>query len=274
MANSLRSRTLAFFLASTVTTALALSACEPQSGTPADGDATTTSDGIDQTVVDFYLESRTQRPADQATPEQREAILREITDIYLLTDQPVAEELASTSDKLRAQLELQRRATIAQAVAEDFLAKNPATEEEILAQYESQIALAPPLQFKARHILVDTQEAAAGLISQLNEGSDFADLAQTHSTGPSGPSGGDLGWFSPEQMVKPFSDAVAALEDGAYTTEPVQTQFGWHVILREESRANEPPPLDSVRPVLKQNIEQTKLQEYIEGLRTTASMSE
>jgi peptidyl-prolyl cis-trans isomerase C len=224
---------------------------------------------IDPAVVDFYLESRTQRPADQATAEQREAILQEITDIYLLTTQPVAEELLSTSDKLRAQLELQKRATIAQAVAEDFLAKNQATEEEILEQYEAQIQLAPPLQFKARHILVETQDDAAGLITKLDEGAEFVELAQTHSTGPSGPSGGDLGWFSPEQMVKPFSDAVAALEDGAYTAQPVQTQFGWHVILREESRANEPPTLESVRPVIKQNVEQTKLQEYIEGLRPT-----
>jgi peptidyl-prolyl cis-trans isomerase C len=175
---------------------------------------------------------------------------------------------------MKAQLELQKRAAIAQAVAQDFLAKNQATEEEILAQYESQVKLAPPLQFKARHILVDTQAAAVDLIAQLEDGSDFEELAKTHSTGPSGSSGGDLGWFSPEQMVKPFSDAVQALEDGAYTSEPVQTQFGWHVILREDSRTNEPPTLESVRQVIKQSIEQTKLQQYIEELRSSAAMPE
>lgn len=228
---------------------------------------------IDSSLVDFYLESRTQQPADQATAEQRDAIIRELTDIYLLTTQPIAKQLAS-SDRLKAQIELQQRATIAQAVAQDFLAKNQATEEEILAQYEAQIKLAPPLQFKARHILVDTQSAAIDLIAQLDSGTNFEELAKTHSTGPSGPSGGDLGWFSPEQMVKPFSDAVAALDDGAYTTEPVQTQFGWHVILREESRATEPPTLESARSVIKQRIEQTKLQQYIEGLRSAATTSD
>ena len=81
------------------------------------------------------------------------------------------------------------------------------------------------------------------------------------------PSGGDLGWFSPNQMVEPFSDAVAELADGDYTKEPVQTQFGWHVILREESRASEPPTLESVRDVIKQNIEQQKLQDYLMELR-------
>ena len=127
--------------------------------------------------------------------------------------------------------------------------------------------MSPTEQFKARHILVETQAAATDLIAQLDDGADFAELAQANSTGPTGPNGGDLGWFSPDQMVKEFSDAVAAMSDGAHTSEPVQTQFGWHVILREESRANQPPTLDSVRDVLKQGVEQTKLQEYLEQLR-------
>ena len=238
----------------------------PVSSANADVVATVNGQDIDSTLVEFYLESRTQQPAAQATAEQREAIIQELTDIYLLATQPIANELAS-ADRMKAQLELQERALLAQAVAQDFLAKNPASEEEIVAQYDSQIKLAPPLQFKARHILVDTQAAAVDLIAQLDDGADFQELAKSHSTGPSGPSGGDLGWFSPEQMVTPFSDAVSGLGDGAYTTEPVQTQFGWHVILREESRENEPPTLESVRPVIKQRIEQTKLQEYIDGLR-------
>ena len=253
--------------------ASACSLIAPVSIASAETVATVNGVAIDSTLVDFYLESRTQQPADQATAEQRDAIIRELTDIYLLATQPIAEELAS-SNRIKAQIELQERATVAQAVAQDFLAKNQASEEEILAQYEAQIKLAPPLQFKARHILVDTQAAAIDLIAQLDGGAEFQELAKTHSTGPSGPSGGDLGWFSPEQMVKPFSDAVAVLDDGAYTTEPVQTQFGWHVILREESRANEPPTLESVSQAIKQNIEQTKLQEYIEGLRAAATTSE
>ena len=162
---------------------------------------------------------------------------------------------------------------MAQAVASDYLANNPATEEEILAEYENQMKLAPPLQFKARHILVESQATAQDLIAQLDGGADFAELAKANSTGPTGPNGGDLGWFSPEQMVKPFSDAVATLDDGAHTSEPVQTQFGWHVILREESRENQPPTLESVRDVIKQRIEQTKFQGYIQQLRTQVADS-
>lgn len=222
---------------------------------------------IDSSVLDMYLESRTQRPADQATAEELAVVVQELTDIYLLTTQPAAEAL-SDDPRIKAQIELQGRAVLAQAVAADYFSRNPATDAEILAAYEEQMASAPSLQFKARHILVETQAAAADLISQLDEGADFAELAQTHSTGPTGPNGGDLGWFAPDQMVKPFSDAVAALEDGAHTAEPVQTQFGWHVILREESRENQPPTLESVRDALKQRVEQTKFAAYLETLRT------
>jgi peptidyl-prolyl cis-trans isomerase C len=172
---------------------------------------------------------------------------------------------------VKAQIELQTRGILVQAVAADYLSKNPATDAEILAEYEQQMQLAPAKQFKARHILVESQAAATGLIAQLDDGADFAELAKANSTGPTGPNGGDLGWFSPEQMVKPFSDAVAALENGAHTSAPVQTQFGWHVILREDARDNQPPTLESVRPVIKQRIEQTRFQGYIEQLRTEYS---
>ena len=119
---------------------------------------------------------------------------------------------------------------------------------------------------KARHIRVDTQSEAQEIIMELEGGADFVELATEKSTGPSGPSGGDLGWFSPDRMVPEFSRAVAELEDGAYTENGVQTQFGWHVILREDSRDSTPPPFESMREPLKQRVEGMKLQEFIESL--------
>ena len=221
---------------------------------------------IDSTVLNMYVESRIQKPVDQATPEELGVVTQELVDIYLLTTNERSVALAE-NPRVKAQIELQGRAVLAQVVATDYMSTNPASDEEILAEYQTQMTNAPAQQYKARHILVETQSAAADLISELNDGADFAALAQEHSTGPTGANGGDLGWFSPDQMVKPFSDAVAALEDGAHTTEPVQTQFGWHVILREESRENTPPTLESVRDVLKQRIEQMKFAAYLETLR-------
>lgn len=225
---------------------------------------------VSSDVFDMYLESRTQKSAAEATPEERTRVLDELTDIYLLTTQPRAKVLAE-DPRTKAQLELQSRGIIAQAVAADFLASNQASDEEIASAYNEQIKLSPPLEFKARHILVETQSEAVSLVKELEGGAEFVELAKANSTGPSGPNGGDLGWFAPNQMVAPFSQAVAALEDGAFTKTPVQTQFGWHVILREGSREAQPPTLESVRDVVKQQVEQEKLQKYLQDLRATLS---
>jgi peptidyl-prolyl cis-trans isomerase C len=221
---------------------------------------------IDPNVLNIYLESRIQRPAIEATAEQVAAVRGELTDIYLLSDQPRAQELKD-SPRVQAQLELQTRAMLAQAVATDFITRNQGSEEEMQALYAEQIKLAPTTEFKARHILVETQGEALELITLLEGEADFAELAKERSTGPSGPSGGDLGWFTPDRMVAEFSQAVQALDDGAFTKIPVQTQFGWHVILREESRDAPPPPFESVRDALKQQVEQQKLQDYLASLR-------
>lgn len=222
---------------------------------------------IDSSMLDFYLESRTQRPAVQVTAEERASLLDELVDIYLLSSGEAANEVAN-DPKILAQLELQRRGVIAQVLASKFLESVETSEEEILAAYDAQAAIAPPLQFKARHILLESQGEAIAVIGELDIGGKFEDLAKERSTGPSGPTGGDLGWFSPSQMVKPFSDAVEALEDGKYTTSPIQTEFGWHVILREASRKAEAPTLDSVREIIVQNIQQDKFRQYLESLRT------
>lgn len=221
---------------------------------------------IDPVVFNLYLASRIQAPAEQATADQINSVREELTDLYLLSDQPRATEL-SNDPQLKAQLELQQRAILAQAVATDFIANNQATDAEMQALYDQQTSMTPQMEYKARHILLETQGAAVEVIAQLEGGADFTELAKEKSTGPTGPSGGDLGWFPPDRMVGEFSEAVLALEDGAFTTEPVQTQFGWHVILREDSRASTPPPFDSVRDVLKQNVEGKKLQDYIQSLR-------
>jgi peptidyl-prolyl cis-trans isomerase C len=224
---------------------------------------------IDSAVLDVYMQNRINKPTDQATPEEREASIAELTDIYLLSTQESAADLEDDPE-VAAQIELQTRGVLAQAVATRFFAENAASEEEVVAEYSEQVKMAPPLQYKARHILVPTQGVAADVIAQLDEGADFEELAKEKSTGPSAPNGGDLGWFAPNQMVTEFSDSVAALADGAYTKEPVQTEFGWHVILREGSRESEPPPLDSVRDAITQSVQQKKFQEHLESLRAGA----
>lgn len=222
---------------------------------------------VDSAVVDVYFEGRLNgRDPASLAPDERTALIGELKDIYLLSTQASAADLAK-DPQVAAQIELQKHAILAQTAASDFYANTSATEEEVLAMYAEQVELAPPLQFKARHILVETQGEAADVITALNEGGNFEELAKEKSTGPSGPDGGDLGWFSPSQMVAAFTAAVETLEDGAYTAEPVQTEFGWHVILREESRKNEAPPMESARENLEQAVLQNKFQAYLDSLR-------
>ncbi len=225
---------------------------------------------VDSAVIDVFFEQRLGQAAAQPSPEQRTILIGQLRDIYVLATQDLAAELAK-EPRLAAQIELQKHGALAQAVAADYIANVEVTDAEIRAEYEEQIKLAPPLQFKARHILVATQGEAVDLIGQLDGGANFEELAREKSTGPSGPNGGDLGWFSPDQMVAPFSNAVALLEDGSYTKEPVQTQFGWHVILREESRENTPPTLESIRDRIAQQVQQNKFQEHLATLREAAT---
>ena len=176
------------------------------------------------------------------------------------------------SPEIIEQLDNMRRALLSQAAVQDYLKTNPVTEEEIKAEYGKSATGADSSEYKARHILVKTEEDAKAIIAELDKGADFAKLAKEKSTGPSGANGGDLGWFSPSQMVAPFSETVVALEDDKYTPEAVKTQFGWHVILREGSRKRTAPALDVVRPQLEPFLQRQKIQTMLEDLRSKANV--
>ncbi|MBO0347492.1 peptidylprolyl isomerase [Roseibium limicola] len=142
------------------------------------------------------------------------------------------------------------------------------TEDALKAAYDKQFAdFEGPEELHARHILVKEEDEAKAIIKQLDEGADFVELAKEKSTGPSGPNGGDLGFFSAGQMVKPFEDAAMALEKGAYTKEPVQTQFGWHVIKLEDKRKQEKPSLEEVADQLRQPLLREAYKTQIDKLK-------
>ncbi|MBU0653891.1 MAG: peptidylprolyl isomerase [Gammaproteobacteria bacterium] len=146
------------------------------------------------------------------------------------------------------------------------------SDDELKKAYEERTSGDNKLEYKARHILMKTKEEAEAIIKELEGGVDFADLAKKKSTGPSGPTGGDLGWFKPDAMVKPFSTAVAQMEPGTISKEPVQTQFGWHVIKLEERREVKQPEFDALKPQLERQHEQKKMLEYMDELRAKADV--
>ncbi|MTI42863.1 peptidyl-prolyl cis-trans isomerase C [Roseibium hamelinense] len=142
------------------------------------------------------------------------------------------------------------------------------SDEDLQAAYDEQYAdYEGDEELNARHILVEDKAIADDIIQQLNGGADFAELAKEKSTGPSGANGGDLGYFTRGQMVKPFEDAVFALEPGSYTEEPVETQFGWHVIKLEDKRRQPKPALEEVQTNLRQALVRERYEQEMEALK-------
>ncbi|NNE88490.1 MAG: peptidylprolyl isomerase [Silicimonas sp.] len=147
------------------------------------------------------------------------------------------------------------------------------TDEALQAAYDAAYGSAEPeTEYNASHILVETEEAAAELITELEGGADFAELAMENSTGPSGPSGGQLGWFGKGAMVAPFEDAVLATEPGAISG-PVQTQFGWHVIKLNETRIKDAPALEEVRGQLVDDASRAAIEARVEELEGDAEIT-
>jgi peptidyl-prolyl cis-trans isomerase C len=229
--------------------------------------ATVNNSPLTQDVLDIYTTQRkAQGGEEQANSE--EAILNELISLELMRQDSVNKGL-NTQPFVVAAIDQQTRTALAGAAIKDFMAKNPVSDEAAKTVYDEQIAVAGK-EYSARHILVDDEETANEVIKLLDSGSDFSELAKEKSTGPSGPSGGKLGWFGADQMVKPFSDATAALEKGAYTKTPVQTQFGWHVIILDDVRESSPPPFDDVKDRIKLLLANQQLQQYVEKMKSSA----
>ena len=148
-----------------------------------------------------------------------------------------------------------------------------ATDDRLAGAYDAFLEQNPPFEeVSARHILVETEEEAVAAIERLEAGEDFATLATELSIGPSSTNGGDLGYFQMGQMVEPFGEVAFGLESGEFTTEPVETQFGWHVIYTEDHRSVEPPAFEDVRPQLVDGIAGEIAQEVAAELREGADI--
>lgn len=147
------------------------------------------------------------------------------------------------------------------------------SEDEVQARYQAYLEENPPEQeVRARHILLESEEAAREVIVALEGGADFARLAEERSTGPSSAQGGDLGYFTGQQMVPNFAEAAFALEPGSYTSDPVQTEFGWHVILVEDKRPKAPPSYEQLEPQLKQELQGAAVERHLAELRSGAEI--
>lgn len=170
-------------------------------------------------------------------------------------------------------LENEQRSLIAGETLEVVLSQ-ALSEDAVKAAYDAQFADAEPSkEYNASHILVETEEEALAIQAGVDGGADFATVAKEKSTGPSGPNGGSLGWFGKGAMVPSFEAAVVGLEVGAVSA-PVQTQFGWHVIILNETRNTSAPELDAVRVEIEGTLRQEAVTTKIEELREAATIDQ
>ena len=224
---------------------------------------------IMKSVLDIYGAQRKANQGEGQTVDDKE-ILNEVISLELMRQEGVSKGL-DTTPTIVATLDQQTRTLLAGAAIRDYVQKNPVTDEQARQVYDKEIGK-PATEYKARHILVKTREEAEEVIHELEKGGDFGTLAKEKSTDTSASEGGELGWFSSDRMVQPFADAVAGLEKGSYTKEPVQTQFGWHVILLEDTRESTPPAFDDIKDRLKVLVANQQLQKHIQQVREAAKI--
>lgn len=218
----------------------------------------------------FYLERRTKSQA-QDTPAFQSQAFNEFINL-VVTAQDAERRNFHEQPNVKHAIELRRMELLSRLALQEAVRRYEPSEEELQKLYDERFGTANRTEYKARHILVKTEEEAEEIIAQLDQGADFAELAKTESLGPTGKNGGDLGWFDASQMVKPFTDAVSAMEPGKHSDTPVQTQFGWHVILLEETRQSDPPSLESVKDQLISTLQREKLADYVTQLRSGADL--
>lgn len=169
-----------------------------------------------------------------------------------------------------AQMDLARQAVLIRASLQDFVKTNPVSDAEIKAEYDKIKGNLGEKEYKVRHILVEKEDDAKGIIGKLQAGQKFDDLAKDSKDPGSKDKGGDLGWANPGMFVKPFSEAMVKLEKGKFTPQPVKSDFGYHVILLEDVRPLKAPGFDEVKPQLQQRLQQQKVEQHVMDLRSKA----
>ncbi len=243
-----------------------------QDATAPDG-VVATVDGVEITQEQYDIAAADLAQILERMPEamRREYVLTYLTDLQLLSATDVAAE-AVTEPDVQLVLDYARGKALIDIVL-GRVGGAAATDEAVQALYDELVAENPPQQeVRARHILVETEDEARALKAEIDAGADFATLATENSLDPgSGQNGGDLGYFTADMMVQPFAETAFALAPGT-VSDPVQTQFGWHLILVEDSRTSQPPTLDEIRPQLVEQIERATARDYLVELRAAADI--
>ena len=219
-----------------------------------------------QAQYDVLLKERLAQ-GGQDTPEIRNAVKEELNTRELLAREAKKSGVDKNSD-VKTQMDLASQTVLVRAYVSDWIKKNPVPEAELKKEYDAIKGQIGDKEYKVRHILVEKEDEAKTIIAELQKGAKFDELAKARSKDPgSKDKGGDLDWNAPANFVKPFGDAMKATPKGKFTPQPVQTQFGWHVIEVDDVRDAKVPTFEEVKPQLQQRLQAQWLDKYFKDLR-------
>jgi len=233
--------------------------------------ATVNGSPITEDSYDFF-KARLHQRIHPDPAKERELILEQMINQRLLVGYAEAQKLDQEKDVYQA-LERQRDALLIGAAQRDILKSYPdLTEEDVKARYDEEVKATHKTAYNVSHIVVPTEDEAKAIIAELKQGADFAKLAKEKSKGPTGEKGGELGWVQQGMVVPEFFAAVIKMNKGDYTTEPVKTEFGWHVIKINDTRKVDIPPYDKIKGDVARLIQQDRLKKKVEEMRAQAKI--
>lgn len=232
--------------------------------------ATVNGVAIPQSRMDLLLQTVTAQ-GQPDTPELRDAIKDRLINIQILSSEAVKQGLDQQADTIQ-QLEIAKEDTLANAYVQSYIKEHPISDDALKQAYDDVKARTGSKEYKARHILVETESEAKAIAAQLKKGAKFDKLAASKSKDMgSSKRGGELDWSVPTTFVKPFADALTGLSKGQVSA-PVQTQFGWHIIKLDDVRDLKFPAFDDIKPQLMQNLQKQALQKQVADLREKAKV--
>ncbi|APE49077.1 peptidylprolyl isomerase [Delftia sp. HK171] len=218
------------------------------------------------------LKQQIEQSGRPVTPELEGQIKEEVIAREIFMQEANKRSLAN-SEAYKQQMELARQTILIRALFEDFQKKNPVTDAEAKAEYDKAVAANSGKEYKASHILVESEDRAKAIIAEIKAGKKFEDIAKKESKDPgSGARGGDLDWANPGNYVPEFSEALIKLEKGGMTQEPVKTQFGYHIIRQDDVRQAELPKFEEVKPEIVKQLQGQKLSQFQNSLREKAKI--
>ena len=218
------------------------------------------------------LKQQVERSGRPITPEVEGQIKEEVIAREIFMQEAKKRGLEGSAE-YKNQLELARQTILIRELFADYQKKNPVTDAEIQAEYDKFVAANSGKEYKASHILVESEDQAKSIIAQINKGAKFEEIAKKESKDPgSGAKGGDLDWANPSNYEAEFTEALVKLKKGEMTAVPVKSQFGWHIIRLDDTRDAQLPKLDEVKPQIAQQLQQQKLAKFQEDLRTKAKV--